>query len=150
MRRVTRVDVATPYAKCIVCTVGTRSHILEPAEYDEYEQEIIVGESDEFASEQWEDIDTITKYSLAKEARVMCHKCWVKECDAFRIKIDNCFEDWVASPLMNIRKIVSAIKEYQYCKFAEAADSDLKHNMMDLSKLSKETLTRGALGGEEE
>ena len=53
---------------------GTRSHGLEAAEWEEYEEEVVVARSDDLASKQWEEVDTITKFGLVKENTVMCHK----------------------------------------------------------------------------
>ena len=43
MRTVTRDDVNAPYSRCVDCDCKTRSHVLEPAEYEIYTEEVIVG-----------------------------------------------------------------------------------------------------------
>lgn len=77
MRRFERPEIKSKYGPCIKCGVGTRSHVLEPALYEEYEQEIIVGASDMYSSSQWEDVDTVIRSEIVQDSIVMCHRCWV-------------------------------------------------------------------------
>ena len=88
MRRIVRPHIATKYGPCIDCGIGTRSHVLSPAEYEPYEEEVVIARSDDFASKEWEEVDTITKYALSQAAVVMCHKCWLSKKDSFETVIN--------------------------------------------------------------
>ena len=114
MRRVTRTEVATPYANCVACGIGTRSHILAPAEYESFSEEVAVAHSDDFASKGWEEVESVTKYALAVDAKVMCHKCWVKKQRALISIVDTHFDDWCKSPATSMRHIVKSLKVISY------------------------------------
>ena len=58
MKRIKRENVAAKYGPCVECGIGTRSHVLEAAEWEEYEEEVVVARSDDFASTAWEEVDT--------------------------------------------------------------------------------------------
>jgi hypothetical protein len=91
MPRVIREDVATPYGECNICKRATpygecnickrptRSHVLEPAIYDEFTTEEVIGRADDYASKQWEEVEEVVKYRLAKKAIVLCHGCFVEQ-----------------------------------------------------------------------
>lgn len=147
MRRVVRTEVATPYGKCVVCTTGTRSHVLEPAEYDQYEEEVAVAHSDDYASEAWEEVETITKFSLAIEPKVMCHKCWVKKQTSVVSLIDAHFDNWSASPATSMRHIVKSLKVVNYLSLEKDLPTDIVAKINHLRVITKRVM----LGdGEEE
>ena len=62
---IVRDDVSTPWESAKKCGVGTRSHELEPAEYEIYIEEVIVGNADAYSAKQWEDVEEVEKYELA-------------------------------------------------------------------------------------
>ena len=84
MKVVKRQEVNSPYGKCTECNVGTRSHVLEYPDYEEYEEEI-PEELQEFQGrkkfENDEDPQVIIKYQRLNEPTVICHKCWVIQKD---------------------------------------------------------------------
>ena len=136
----TRDNVATPWSECKSCGVGTRSHLLEPALYEEYVTQQIIDQSDEYASKQWEDVEDIVKVALAEKPIVLCHKCWVKKQNAFDQLISQKYEAWLADPLMHVITIQRILKTYQYYKFEIHGD---KVQTLLL------TLKRGVKGEEE-
>lgn len=87
MRRFERPEIKSKYGPCIKCGSGTRSHVLEPALYEEYEQEVIVGASDTFSSNQWEDVDTVIKSEIVQDSIVMCHSCWTSALDHYNSEL---------------------------------------------------------------
>jgi hypothetical protein len=87
MRRFERPEIKSKYGPCVKCNRGTRSHVLEPALYGEYEQEIIVGASDTFSNNQWEDVDTIVKSEIVQDSIVMCHSCWTSALDHYNTEL---------------------------------------------------------------
>ena len=118
MSLITRDDVATPYAKCIVCSKGTRSHVLERAKYAEYVGERVVDQSDEFSGGQdWEEVEEVVKFALAEDAVVMCHGCWVEHQKTFCDLVESNFSKWREAPLEHahaIRKCVATMDYYQF------------------------------------
>jgi hypothetical protein len=141
MKRITRDDVATPYAKCIVCRIGTRSHILEKARYSEFTSEEIMDESDTYSTKQWEEIEEITKFQLDEDAIVMCHKCWVKKETQFINFIDNRFNEWKGDPIENAQNIAALVKSMNYYKFiAEVPHKKTREQIFDLVKTLKEEI----------
>jgi hypothetical protein len=137
---VTRDDVAIPWADCNSCGVGTRSHLLEPALYQEYITQQIIDQSDEYASKQWEDVEDVVKVELAEKPIVLCHKCWVKKQNGLDQLISRKYEDWLADPLMHVITIQRILKTYQYYKFEIHADK---------IQTLLSTLKRGIRGEEE-
>ena len=72
---------ATPYSTCIECTIGTRSHVLEEANWGTIEVEEVIAESDEYANNSWEETETVEKWVRTSDPVVMCHKCWMMQLD---------------------------------------------------------------------
>jgi hypothetical protein len=87
MRRFERPEIKSKYGPCIKCGSGTRSHVLEPALYEEYEQEIVVGASDTFSSNQWEDVDTVIRSEIVQDSIVMCHSCWTSALEYYNTEL---------------------------------------------------------------
>ena len=79
MKVVNRPGVKGPYGNCKACGSGTRSHVLEPAKYEEYE--IVTSEEFEEYVEEFEDEtgeeEVELRYRLLDRPTVMCHSCWV-------------------------------------------------------------------------
>lgn len=121
MGLVIRDDVSTPEAKCIVCTVRTRSHVLEQAKYSEYLEEQIVARSDDYASKEWEEVgDEILKYRQSETAVVMCHKCWIKKQDEFCVLVEKNFTQWRGAPLTYAHAIEKCAATMHYYQFEDA------------------------------
>ena len=118
----TRTDVAIPWSECKSCGIGTRSHLLEPALYNEYVTQQVIDQSDEFANNQWEDVEDVVKLELAEEPIVMCHKCWIKQQQGFNKLIAEKYQDWIADPSTHIITIQRILKTYQYYKFETHAN----------------------------
>jgi len=141
MKRVIRDDVATPYAKCIICKTGTRSHILEKAKYSEFTSEEIINESDVYSSKQWEEIEEIIKFQLDEDAIVMCHKCWVKKEIEFVNFTNNKFEEWKENPIENAQNIAALVKSMNYYKFVkEETHQKTRNQILNLVKTLKEEI----------
>ena len=109
MKRIKRENVAAKYGPCVECGIGTRSHVLEAAEWEEYEEEVVVARSDDFASTAWEEVDTITKFDLVKENKVMCHKCWCIKQDKFAERIKAKYELWMDKTVLHAAEIKKAV-----------------------------------------
>jgi len=110
---------------------------LEPAEYDEYDEEIAVGHSDDFASTEWEEVDTVTKYALAIDATVMCHRCWLKKQNALIRVVETHFNDWCASPGTSIRHIVKSLKVVNYLSLEKEMPSETITKVNQLRIMTK-------------
>ena len=113
----TRSDVSIPWSECESCGVGTRSHLLEPALYNEYITQQIIDQSDEYANKQWEEVEDVIKLELAEHPIVMCHKCWNKKRRGFDKLITEKYPNWIADPSTHIITIQRILRTYQYYKF---------------------------------
>lgn len=109
MRTVTRDDVSDPYSRCVDCDCKTRSHVLEPAEYEIYTEEVIVGTSDSHASKGWEDVDEVDKYEMVIEPRVICHKCWVIKQTKFAKLVEKKYSTWMDKTILHAVEIKKAV-----------------------------------------
>lgn len=119
MGTVVRDDVKTKYGKCSSCGVGTRSHVLEPAEYEIIKQEVLVDESDVYSNDQWEEYEEVEKYEMVLEAVVMCHRCWLSKQSVFADFIKDKFESWKETPIANATAIKKAINTQVYYNYSD-------------------------------
>ena len=81
MRIVERPDIKGNQVPCVSCGVMTRSHVLEHAEYEEYEE---VWEDDDLQEyqgrkkvEEEKEEEVVIRYRLHTEKTCICHKCWL-------------------------------------------------------------------------
>jgi len=112
-----RDDVSTPWGECKNCGVGTRSHELEPAEYEVFLEEVIVGTSDAYSAKQWEDVDEVEKYDMVLDAVVMCHRCWTEVQTSFVKMVRKNFEKWSDDIKANTTAVKRAINTQVYYDF---------------------------------
>ena len=148
MQRITRTEIAPKYGPCISCGTGARSHVLEEAEWEEYEEEVIVGRSDDMAGKQWEEVDTITKFDRVKDDTVMCHKCWTDKARSYTRVIDSNYDNWVASGIGSIRPIMKVLQGVRYLDIEKELSNDTNTKLNTLRSISKGLLS--SKGGEEE
>ena len=137
MIRVIREGVATPYDECNICRRPTRSHVLEPAIYDEFRAEEVIDKSDDFASKQWEEVEEITKYRLAKTPVVLCHRCYVVQENKLAKMIDNNYDRWVENPVKYIARIRTIAETHKYYKFTGALEVRVKSLVKVVKELPK-------------
>lgn len=128
-----------PYASCIECGNGTRSHVIREPIYEPYLQETRVrmeGETDE-------DVPTVKKWELTEDAEVMCHKCWValREKTFKQLKRDS--TSWIESPLPNSQRIKSFLKRWQDFAFDEEMPDE---EMNGIVEQLKDAIRRSARG----
>jgi hypothetical protein len=109
MRTVTRDDVNTPYGRCSDCECKTRSHLLEPAEYEIYMGEEITRDADIFAANGWEEVEEVEKYEMVIEPKVMCHKCWVVKQTQFSSLVKNRYDRWMKETISHAPEIKRAV-----------------------------------------
>ncbi len=100
-----RDDVKTGNEPCYVCKKLTRSHILEPALYEEYVVEVVVDQSDDFANKQWEDTEEVIKMRKAKNAVTCCHICWQKRREEITEILERDYEKWESDPRNHLSRI---------------------------------------------
>lgn len=137
---IVREDLSTPWGKCVDCGCGTRSHELEPAEYEIFTTEAIVGHSDIYASVEWEDVEDVEKYERVMDAVVMCHKCWMAKQSKFVAFIKKRFESWRDEPALHVADIKHAVNTQIYY------DYDDEQTIAALKILAKK-LKEAALDG---
>ena len=148
MQRITRTEIAAKYGPCVSCGTGTRSHVLEEAEWEEYEEEVIVGRSDDMAGKQWEEVDTITKFDRVKDDTVMCHKCWMNKVESYTRVIDSNYQKWVDGGVTSIRPIMKILQGVRYLDIEKELSNDTNTKLNSLRSISKGLLS--SKGGEEE
>ena len=139
-RTFTRTAVATPYGHCKTCGTKTRSHLLEPAEYDIYLEEVIVGSSDTYASKGWEDVDEVEKYEQVLEPVVMCHSCWKDMQESFCTMVQANYERWMKDILAKSSAVKKAVNTQIYYDFE---DPKTIAALKNLAQELKEVATRG-------
>ena len=100
-----RDDVATVYGRCITCSRDTRSHVLEKAKYEEYDSEVVVGRSDDYANTAWEETTEVTRVRKMKEAVVACHTCWLTRHEEIKQMLLNDYQKWENDPQRYFSKI---------------------------------------------
>jgi hypothetical protein len=146
MRRFERPEIKSKYADCIKCGTGTRSHVLEPALYEEYEQEIVVGASDTFSSNQWEEVDTVIKSERVQDSVVMCHKCWTSALEYYNSELPKMtFE---GSGRYN--RIANVLHNIRYYGLDQHLTNDARESIVKLrASLSKFVSKVGKVGEEE-
>ena len=109
MRTVTRDDVNTPYGRCCDCECKTRSHLLEPAEYEIYKAEEITRSADIFAADGWEEVEEVEKYEMVIEPKVLCHKCWVVKQTQFASLVKKKYDVWMKETILHAPEIKKAV-----------------------------------------
>mgnify|MGYP004031516287 FL=1 len=132
-----RDDVATPYSTCKYCKRPTRSHVLEPAKYEEFTTEVVINASDEFANSHWEEVEEVVKARKAKDPIVLCHKCWLEKKSECESIIDKEFDSWMESPMENISRIHSIAHTCQYYKFGGDIEVKTKEMVKKVKELIK-------------
>ena len=139
MARIIRPEISTRAGPCTNCGKKTRSHELEPAEYEEYMQEVIVGSSDQYQSRKgWEDFEEQLRSEIVVDALVMCHGCWSEKQTTFSTKIQKGSPKWMEDPVLNaaaIRKSMETLKYYDF------DDSQLIDTLTKLVRSLKEAAT---------
>jgi len=148
MKRIIRNNIAAKYGPCIDCGIGTRSHVLEVAEWEEYEEEVVIARSDDFASKEWEEVDTITKFDLVKENKVICHKCWISKAESYATVIDSNYDKWVSGGITSIRPVMKVLQGVRYLGIEKGLSSGINTKLNSLRSMSKDILSNK--GGEEE
>lgn len=135
MRTVTRDDVNAPYSRCRDCNCKTRSHVLEPAEYEIYKAEVISGTSDIYSAQGWEEVDEVEKYEMVTEPTVMCHKCWLVKQDRFADLIKAKYDLWMDKTILHVAEIKKAVNTQIAYDFE---DDTTIHALKNLAKQLKE------------
>ena len=126
------------YSKCITCGIGTRSHILEMPEYEAYLQE-----TRPRRYEDEEGVEAVEKWEIAKDAVVMCHKCWIELREKTFAQARRDVPGWIEDPLPNTQRIKSFLTRWEEYRFGEdEPDSEMNQLISDLT----DSIRRSARG----
>ena len=136
MRIVERPDIKGKHVPCISCGVNTRSHILETAEYEEYEE---VWEDDEIeeyqarkkgSKEEEDDEENIViRYRLHTEKTCMCHRCWVdKRAKAVKFLNKN-KATWLAEGVTHLTRIKRFMNSWNYYQFGQELEVSVQEDI---------------------
>jgi len=141
MKVVNRPGVKGPYGNCKACGSGTRSHVLEPAKYEEYE--IVTSEEFEEYVEEFEDEtgeeEVELRYRLLDRPTVMCHSCWVPFREGQSEYLEQNLAGWLEAPIDNTHNIKVFLARWKYHLFDDI-DDEAKKNVRSLRKALKEAL----------
>ena len=135
---------AVPYDNCIECGRGTRSHVLKPPQYEEYEEEIMVGESDVHATKQWAEFDTVTKWEMTERPTVVCHTCWLVVREKTITLGNKHIDKWIESPMQNSQRVKTFLGRWKEFEFGTTIPVD--ENMNQKVSALKESVRRAARG----
>ena len=150
MRIVQRPEVKGGFVPCIECGVGTRSHVLESAEYEEYEE---VWEDDDLQEyqgrkkvEEEEEEEVVIRYRLHNEQVCMCHKCWVPKRQKAIGFLNKHKDDWVRDGPAQMHRMKRFLKSWNYYGF----DNELptKHQK-DIEDVRSALLSSAGISEEE-
>ena len=114
-----RDDVKTGNRPCNVCGKPTRSHVIKSALYEEYATEVVIDRSDEFANNQWEETEEVTKTRKVHEAVTVCHKCWLIRLEEIQEILEKDYEKWESNPtnyVSRIHVVAEICQTYQFEK----------------------------------
>ena len=150
MRIVERPDIKGRQVPCVSCGVMTRSHVLEHAEYEEYEE---VWEDDDLQEyqgrkkvEEEKEEEIIIRYRLHTEKTCICHKCWLeKKAKAIKF-LDKNKETWIREGPAQMHRIKKFLKSWSYYGF----DSELELEYQGQIERVRDALRNSAGLGEEE
>ena len=151
MRIIERPEVKGGFVPCIECEVGTRSHVLESAEYEEYEE---VWEDDELqeyqgrkkAEEEEEEEEVVIRYRLHNEQVCMCHKCWMPKRQKALAFLTTNKDTWVKDGASHLRRVTKFLRSWNYYGF----DDELPSNYQEDIKSVRMALKNSAGISEEE
>ncbi len=149
MRIVERPNIKGGFVPCIECGVGTRSHVLETAEYEEYE-EVWEDELEEYQGrkkkDEEEEEEIVIRYRLHNEQVCMCHKCWIPKRDKAVSFLNKHKDDWVRDAPAQMHRIRKFLKSWNYYGF----DDELPSNVQDDIESVRTALRNSAGISEEE
>ncbi len=137
MPRFIRDDVATPYSVCKYCTAPTRSHVLEPALYEDFKSEIVINSSDEYANKHWEEVEEVVKARKTSDPIVVCHKCWLTKRDEMTTIINAEYDSWINDTISHINRIQTIAHSCKYYKFGGELDTQMKTVIDTLKEMIK-------------
>ena len=150
MRIVERPDIKGSQVPCVSCGVMTRSHVLEHAEYEEYEE---VWEDDDLQEyqgrkkvEEEKEEEVVIRYRLHTEKTCICHKCWLeKKAKAIKF-LDKNKDTWVREGVAQMHRIKRFLKSWSYYGF----DNELELEYQGKIERVRDALRNSAGLGEEE
>ena len=151
MRIVERPDIKGKQVPCVSCGVMTRSHVLESAEYEEYEE---VWEDDDLQEYQGrkkktdedDEEDVIIRYRLHNAQVCMCHKCWLVKKEKALRSLDKHKDDWIREGAAQMHRIKRFLKSWNYYGF----DNELEHKHQEDIESVRAALRNSAGISEEE
>ena len=134
MRIVERPDVKGKHVQCVSCGVNTRSHVLEAAEYEEYEE---IWEEDDLQEYQGQRSlkkrkreEVIIRYRLHNEKTCMCHSCWLgKKAKAVKFLNKN-KETWLKEGTVHLTRIKKFMSSWKYYQFGQELSQPFRKTLM--------------------
>ena len=148
MRIIERPEVKGGFVPCVECGVGTRSHVLETAEYEEYE-EVWEDELEEYQGRkkvEEEAEDVIIRYRLHNAQVCMCQKCWSPKKARATAFLTRNKEEWLANAPSYISRIKRFLKSWNHYGF----DDELEVTHQEDIKSVRTALKNSAGISEEE
>jgi len=135
MRIVERPEIKGRHVQCISCGVNTRSHVLEIAEYEEYEE---VWEDDEIeeyqarkkgSQEEDEEENIVIRYRLHTEQTCICHTCWLdKKAKAVKFLNKN-KATWLEEGAIHLTRIKKFMSSWNYYHFGQELEESTQEDI---------------------
>ena len=153
MKVIKRQEVNSPYGKCTECNVGTRSHVLEYPDYEEFEEEI-PEEMQEFQGrkkQENEEPEVLIRYRRLNDPTVVCHKCWLKQKAKAIAYLNKHSEMWTSDLTIHMLSIRRFLKDWQYFDFSSLrANIPQPVTQDDLAVINLRKQVKAFLTGSEE
>ena len=117
----------------VLSGVNTRSHVLEAAEYEEYEK---IWEEDDLQEyqgrkkfEEEKEEDVIIRYRLHNEKTCMCHSCWLdKKAKAVKFLNKN-KETWLKEGTVHLTRIKKFMSSWKYYQFGQELEPTIQEDI---------------------
>ena len=131
MRIVERPNIKGKQVQCISCGVATRSHILETAEYEEYEEVWEDEEIEEYqgrkkGNEEDEEENIVIRYRLHAEKTCICHRCWLDK----RVKavafLNKSKTTWLKEGTIHLARIKKFMSSWNYYQFGQELEETIQ------------------------
>jgi len=143
MKVVTRDQVRGPSGECKACGTTTRSHILEPAKYEEFEL-VTEEEHEEYQNKVHEETgeeEIELRYRLLERPTVMCHRCWLQFREAQIVLLEDNSSEWHGDISNYIPEIKVFLKRWRYHDFAHECSKEGITKVRELRHAIKEAMT---------
>ena len=148
MRIIERPDIKGDFVPCVECGSMTRSHRLESARYEEYE-EVWEDELEEYQGRKKhedEEEEVVIRYRLVDAQVCMCHRCWVSKRDKAVNFLNRHKDNWITDTTTYLKRIRKFLQSWAYYDFDKEINQEIMKNVQSVRNA---LATTAGLGEEE-